>query len=155
MSIEKLIDELEDILEASWNLPLSGGRVIVNADEVRRVLEDLRLKFPKEVIQAKNIVADRTEIIKDAKREAETMVKISEEKIRAMVADSEIVKQAQETANNILSEARTKSKEMKIAASEYVDDLMKRTDQLMTASLSEIRKARQSLRTGSAKSEQI
>lgn len=153
MSMEKLIEELEDILESSWNLPLSGGRIIVNADEVRRVLEDLRLKFPKEVIQAKNIVADRTEIIKDAKREAETMVKISEEKIRAMISDSEIVRQAQEMANEILSEARIKSKEMKMAASEYVDDLMKRTDELMAASLSEIRKARQSLRTGNSKSE--
>lgn len=146
MNIEKLIDELDDIIDASWHLPMSGGKVIVDSKEIRRLLEDLRLKLPNEVTQAKNIVADRTRIIEDAKRESEAMIRISEEKIRSMVSKSEIVKSAQLTAGKIVSDAKVKSREMKAAANEYVEELMKQTDQIMTANLSEVRKARQSLK---------
>ena len=56
MDIDNLMDELEDILEASWRLPLSGGKAMVDTSEVKRILEDIRLALPREVVQAKKIV---------------------------------------------------------------------------------------------------
>ncbi len=145
-TLDSLIEELEDTLEASWKLPLTGGRTVIDASEVKRIVEDLRLKYPQEIKQAKNIVADRNEIIKSAKKEAEDIIKIAEEKVRAVVNQSEIVRKAQAEANKILSDAKMQAREMRMAASGYVDDLMKRTDQILTSGLSEIRKSRQSLR---------
>ena len=40
MDIENLIDEIEDILEVSWHLPLSGGRAVIDSKEIRRILEE-------------------------------------------------------------------------------------------------------------------
>ncbi len=145
MSIDKIIDDLHDIVDNSWGLPLSGGKIIVDSKEIRCLLEDLRLKLPKEIVQAKNIVQERAQIIESAKEEAERMLRASEEKIRTMVNQSEIVKNAQLAASKIISDAKISSKEVKVAANQYVDNLMKEIDQSVTSSLAELRKARQSL----------
>ena len=153
MSIENLMDDLEDVMEASWHLPMSGGKTVIDAGEVKRILEDIRLQLPKEILQARKIIEDRTKIIEDAKHEAQNIIKVSEEKIRAMIEKSEIVKNAQTSANNIISEATKQSKEMKLSANKYAQDVMKQLDEVVTSNLTEIRKARQMLQSSGAVSE--
>ncbi len=148
MDIENLMDELEDILEASWHLPLSGGKAMVDTNDVKRILEDIRLAMPKEMVQAKKIVDERDRILNNAQSEIDTMMKISEEKIKSMVSKSEIVKSAQTSADNIISEATAKAKEIKSSANEYVCNMMKKLDETTSATLAEIRKARQLLQSG-------
>lgn len=145
MDIERLMDELEDILEASWHLPLSGGKAMVDTSEVKRILEDIRLAMPKEVVQARKIVDERDKILNKAQTEIDSMMKISEEKIKSMVSKSEIVKNAQVSADNIIAEATSKAKEIRGSANEYVSNMMKKLDETVTANLTEIRKARRLL----------
>lgn len=146
MNIEDLIDEIDELIDKSFELPLTGGRSVVDASKIRELLEDLRLHMPQEFRQAKAIVADRTQIINDAKKEAESIIKVAQERARIMVDKEEIVKNAQEKANDIMNQSNQKAREMKKAASEYVDDLMRRTDEALSANLSEVRKTRQSLK---------
>lgn len=145
MGIDKIIDDLYEILDSSWNLPLSGGKIIVDSKELRCLLEDLRLKLPKEVIQAQNIVQERSNIIEDAKEEADRMIKASEDRIRTMVNQSEIVKNAQIVANKMVSDAKLESKEIKFAANQYVENLMRDVEHSVSAGLSELKKARQTV----------
>ena len=63
-----------------------------------------------------------------------------------MIAKDEILRQAQAKANDLLSQSQTKAREIRRAANEYVDDLMKRTDEQLTANLAELRKTRQNLK---------
>ena len=153
MDIENLIDELEDIVDVSWHLPMSGGRALIDSKEVRRILEDIRLKLPKEIVQARKIVDDRTKIIEGAKTEVETMMKVSEERVKAMVSKNEIVRNAQMSANSMIAEAASKAKEIKGSANEYVEEMMKQLDQVVASNLAEIRKARQMLRSTDFKPE--
>lgn len=148
MDIENLMEELEDILEASWHLPLSGGKAMVDTNEIKRILEDIRLAMPREIVQARKIVDERNKILDNAQNEIDTMMKISEEKIKSMVSKSEIVKSAQNSADNIISEATAKAKEIKNSANEYVCNMMKQLDDTVTSNLAEIRKARQMLQNG-------
>ena len=113
LEIERLLEELEDVIESSWNLPLSGGRAVVNSKELKRILEDIRLNLPEEIIQANRIIENRARIIEETHTEAANIMKASEEKIKAMINKTEIVKQAQATAQSIISDANTKSKEIK------------------------------------------
>ena len=66
---------------------------------------------------------------------------------RAMIAKDAITQQAQEKANDLLAQTRVKAGEIRKAANEYVDDLMQRTDESIALSLSELRKARQSIKS--------
>ena len=153
MTTEQLIDKLEDLVDQAWSLPLSGGRSVLDADKVRDLLEDLRDSLPQEIRQAKAIVADRSQIINDAKREAETVVRVAEERAKKMINQHEIVKQAQARANDLLAQSQAKAREMRRAANDYVDDLMKRTDEQFTANLAELRKTRQSIKASQRNSQ--
>ncbi len=146
MNVEDLLDEIDEVIDKSFELPLSGGKSVIDVCKIREILEELRLHMPSEFRQAKAIVADRAQIISDAKTEAEAIVKVAQEKAKAMVDKEEVVKTAQEKANEIIEKSTKKSREMKKVASEYVDDLMKRTDEALSEYLSEIRKTRQSLK---------
>ena len=102
--------------------------------------------MPSEIKQARGIVADRADIITNAKKEADSIIRNAEERAKALVAQEEITRLAQEKASEIISASQTKSMEMRKAAQEFVDDLMRRADDGLTANLAEIRKTRASLK---------
>ena len=146
LNVEDLLDELYTMTEKAWGLPLSRGRAVLDCVEVRQILDEIRNNLPKEIRQAKAICADRAQIISDAKREAETTVRVAEERAKAMVNRDEIVKQAQQKANDMISQAQMKIREMRKASNDYIDDLMKRTDEGLASNLAELRKTRQSIK---------
>lgn len=146
MNTEDLLDELYDMVDKAWNLPLSGGRAVLDGEEVKQILDEIRDSLPQELRQAKAIVADRAQIVSDAKREAETIIRVAEERAKAMVNQDEIVKQAQAKANDLISQAQTKFREMRRASNDYIDDLMKRTDDALAENLAELRKTRQNIK---------
>ena len=64
----------------------------------------------------------------------------------AMVNQNEIVKQAQQKANEMLSQAQVRFREMRKASNDYIDDLMRRTDEGLAANLAELRQTRQNIK---------
>lgn len=146
-AVEDLIDELYDVLEKGWSLPLSGGKSFIDSEEAKQILDEIREAIPAEVRKAKAIVADRAQIISEAQREAETIVRVAEEKAKTLVNQEEIVRQAQAKANDIMAQAQVKFREMRKASNDYVEDIMRRTDDAVSASLAELRKTRQSIKS--------
>ena len=144
-AVEDLIDELYDVLEKGWSLPLSGGKSFVDVEEAKQILNEIREAIPAEVRKAKAIVADRAQIISEAQREAETIIRVAEDKAKTLVNQEEVVRQAQARANDIMAQAQVKFRDMRNAANAYVDDIMRRSDDSMAAALAELRKTRQSI----------
>ncbi len=144
MSIEELLEQFDEILDGGVRIP--GKRTIVDIEKLRALIDDIRLNIPGEIKQARGIVADRTDIITNAKREADGIIRSAEERAKALVAQEEITRLAQEKASEIISTAQTKSREMRKAAQEFVDDIMRRADEGLTANLSEVRKTRAALK---------
>lgn len=147
MNVNSLIDELLDVLEKSWRLPLSGGRSVVDPEKVKDLVDKIRTFLPNEIKQAQSIVADRTQIINDAKQEAESIVRSAEEKARTILSKSEMVRQAKLQSDDMITQAQLKSRSLKKAANDYVDDILKSTDDLLAKSLMDFRKTRQSIRS--------
>ena len=145
-NVDELMDELYSLVDRAWKLPMSGGRTVVDGGEVKQLLDELRENLPDETRQARAIVADRAQIIADAKREAEQTISKAEERARKILNQSEIVKQAQEQANYILKQGKAKFDEMKKASNEYVEDLMKRAEDALAENLAELRKTRQNIK---------
>ena len=145
-NVDELMEELYSVVERAWHLPLSGGKAMVDGNEVKLLLDELRDNLPQETRQARAIVADRNQIIADAKREAEGIVRGAEDRAKRMVAQDEITKQANEQANSMINQANNKSREIRKATSEYVDDLLRRTDDALAEGLAELRKTRQGIK---------
>ena len=135
MNIEEILDMLDELLDRAWNLPLSGGRCVIDAEKVREMVDDIRLNLPDEIKQAKAIVKDRTEILSSAKSEAEAIVRKAEERARVMIAQDEVMNQAQ-----------TKSKEIRQASQEFSDEVLRKAEESLAGSLTEVRQTRQALK---------
>ena len=146
MNIDEILDLLDEALEDAWTLPLSGGRRVVDIEKMRELTDDIRLNLPAEVRQAKAIVNDRVEIISTAKKEAASIVKKAEDKARAIVNQDDLTKAAQQKAAEIISQAQMQAREMRQAATEFADNLMKSTKQFLVASMEEVKETRAKLR---------
>lgn len=144
MNMEELLEQLDELLDKGMRFP--GGRVVVETEKVRTLIDNMRLNMPQEVKQARGIVADRVEIINNAKRDAENTIRNAEERAKALVAQEEITKLAQQRANEIVAQAQTKSREMRKAAQDFVEEIMRRADEGLSENLNELRKTRASLK---------
>ena len=146
MSVENILEEMDLLIENATVLPLSNGKILVDAEKMRQMIEDIRLNLPRDIQSAHSIVADRTKIIETARKEAEGVLRQAEERARLMVAKDVITKSAQDKSAELLNQSRAKATEIRKAANVYVDDLMQRTDESIATALSELRKARQDLK---------
>ncbi|MCQ2514120.1 MAG: ATPase [Ruminococcus sp.] len=142
MKVDDLIVQLQDIINEAKAVPFSSGKVMVSSDEIYDILDQIQDNMPTEIRQAKNIVADRKQILTDANRESENIIRAAEERKKAMLNQNEIVREAQAQAKAILEDAKQKSSEIKKAANAYVDNIIKRTEDSISAQLDEIRKTR-------------
>ena len=147
MNIEEVLDLLDELLDKSWGLPLSGGRCVVDAEKVRDFIDDIRINLPTEIKQAKAIVSDRSEILDAAHREAEGIIRKAEERAKALIAQEEIIKISQTKASEILAQTQMQSREIRQAAQSFSDDILRVTEEAIANSLSEVKQTRQALRS--------
>ena len=136
MKVEDLILQLQDVISAAKSMPFSGGKVMVSSDEIYDILDQIQDAMPAEVRQAKNIVADRKQILAEANRESENIIRSAEERKKAMLNQNELVREAQAKAKEIVDDAKQKS----AAANVYVDSIMKRTEEGVATQLEALRK---------------
>ena len=153
MSIETILDQIDEMIDKAWGMPLSGGKCLIEADRLRDMLDDIRGNMPSEIRQAKAIVDDRAEIIATAKKEAEDIVRTAEERARALVLQEEIVKQAQAKANEVILQTQQKCREMRKGTQDFADDLLRRCEETLAKQVSEVHQARQIIRKPVAREE--
>lgn len=144
MTLDELLEQFDEVLDSGIKIP--GRKTVVDIERLRAVVDDIRLNIPSEIKQARGIVADRAEIISTAKREADGIIRNAEENAKAIVSQEAIVKMANEKAAEIITNAQAKSREMRKAAQDFVDDIMRRADDGLTANLAEVRKTRAALK---------
>ncbi len=146
MKIEDLLINLREIVDSAKTVPLMSGKLIVNADEIRELLEDIEDALPQDIRQAKAIAADRNKILTDAKKEQEIIIKNAEERKKALISQSEIVIESQAKANEIIRDAKAKSRDIEKAALARVEEFLKNTDEFMTGQSNEVKKLRQNFK---------
>ena len=142
MKVDDLILQLQDLIGEAKSMPFSGGKVMVNSDDVYDIIDQIQDAMPAEVRQAKNIVADRKQILAEANRESENIIRAAEERKKAMLNQNEIVREAQAKAKEIIDDAKIKSAEIRKAANVYVDSIMKRAEESLSSQLGEVKKTR-------------
>lgn len=152
-NIDDILEQLDDMLDAAWAMPLSGGKVVVDGDKVRDLLDSVRANLPSEIRQARAIVNDRTEIVNTAKKEAEAIIRNAEERRNQILSHEEIVVQAQERANEIHAQTQKRARDMRRTAQEYAEEVLRRTEENLTQQVNQVRQARVSLRSNSKNAE--
>lgn len=150
MTIETILDTIDEMLEKSWGVPLSGGKCVVDAEKIRDLIDEIRINLPSDLKQAKAVVADRNNILLAARNEAEGIIKRAEERAKVLVSEEEIVRVANEKATETLNLAQTKSKEMRQAAFDFSEDMLQKIEKAATECLGSIKETRQALKNTKA-----
>ena len=146
-TVDSILGMMEGIVDSAKISPMTHGKVLIDQEQFLDMLADLRSQLPRELEDARRIVADRSNILETAKKEAEMTTRVAEERARKLVDHDEIVKQAQMKANEIMSTAQLQSRELKKAAMEYADSMLAQVDEQLNKSLIEVRQRRQSFRS--------
>ena len=140
MNVNELLDTIEDALEESANVPLSGGKRIVDVEQIRDYLDEVRAALPGELRQAQQIVNDRAQIVDSANAQAQAIVKKAEERARILVSDAEIVKAAQQRASEITSAAQTEARTLRQTVTDYCENMLRTTEDTMVENAAQVKK---------------
>ena len=151
MNVTELLDTIEDTLEESTSMPLSGGKRLVDVEKVRDYLDDIRANLPGELRQAQQIVNDRAQIVETANAQAQAIVKKAEERARILVSGAEIVKAAQQRASEITSAAQTEARTLRQTVTDYCDNMLKTTEEAMVENAAQVKNVRANLRQNAKK----
>ena len=143
-SIEEIITALYEMVQNAWSLPLGAEKCVLERDKVLDLLDEISNQLPGELKQAKTIVESRNEVITNAKREAESILKQAEQRAQQMMSQEAVYTMAQEEADQMIKNAQNKIKELKQVTNEYVDDALRRTEESISEALNEIKASRSS-----------
>ena len=148
-SLNEVMDMIESLyttVSEAWGVPLGNDKCIVEREAVLNTLNDIKAALPVELAEAKRLVSARDEFIGNAKREAESIRKNAEDSARSMLEKQEIVRVAKAQSAEMVANAEYKSKELRRVANEYVDDLLRRTEETVAEALKTINQSRVSFR---------
>ena len=147
MNAIEILDLMDEMLDKAWNMPMSNGKCVINADRMRELIDDIKRNLPQEIKQARLIVQDRTDILSDARKEADQLVKAAEEKARRLVDQNEITKVAKQNAMEMVQNAQAQARSLKKAANEYVDELLGKNERQLLEAANQVKWARAALHT--------
>jgi cell division septum initiation protein DivIVA len=123
MDVLVLIDKLDDVVHNARPVPLTD-QVRVDREEIYDLLDQMRATIPEEIKQARWIVKERQEMLAEAKREAERIVREAREQQARLISDEEVTKQAERAADEIVEDARTREREIRLGAEDYADEIL-------------------------------
>lgn len=137
MDALELLNELEDIIEKGASVPFSG-RCILERDELLDVLQELRVKLPEDLKQAKWIKEERQRILQEAQAEADEIIKTVEKKAVNMVDENEITKQAITQGQQIVDRATYEKAQIVDSAYNYSDNLLETVEKVVLSTMKEL-----------------
>lgn len=145
MEIFTLLENLEELVENSSKVPFSS-KVMVDKEELGDILEEIRLKLPDELKQAKRIKDERLNIINDAQKESDDLLKEAENKIIQMVDEHVITKQAIMQKEEIVENANRISKEISCGTRDYADAILEKVEDVLRETMQVVHNNRKELK---------
>lgn len=145
MEIFDVIDQLEEIVETSFTVPIIR-KTMVNKPDIMELLSELRLRLPEDLKQAKWVKEERTRIITEAHQEAANIIKETEDQITQMVNEHEITKKAYEQANEIIESAQKNARDIRLGARQYAENVLSSIEERLSGQIEEVKAGRAELR---------
>ena len=140
--IEDIISALYDMIQDARALPLGADKCILERDKVLDMLDEIIAQLPAELKQSRTIVESRNELIGQARREAENIVRQAQQKAAALVEQEAIYLEARRQCQDMFNKTQTRIAELRKASNEYMDDALRRTEEAIAQSLNEVRDTR-------------
>lgn len=141
-NIEDIISALYDMVQDARALPLGADKCILERDKVLDMLDEIIAQLPVELKQARTIVESRNELIGQARREAEALIRQAQEKADKLVEEETIYQEAKRQCQEMVLQTQNRMAELRKASNDYMDDALRRTEEAIAMSLEDVRDTR-------------
>lgn len=112
-----LLERLDEVA-AGPRVPLTS-RILVDEQEYLEIVDQIRLALPEEITRARRLLSDRDRILAEASDRAEHLLGRAEQQIAHRVDDHEIVRAADQRAQELLDAARAQAEDIRRQADDY------------------------------------
>ena len=144
MEIMEIIDMMEETIDKSPVVPLSG-KIVVDKEDLLDYIQEMRLVFPDEVKEAKWVKEERERILTEAENRAQTIQKNAEETQMQLIDEHEITRCAYEQANELVRNASEQAMDIKTDCDQYVEELLNDAEARLDMLLRKIREDREEI----------
>lgn len=141
-NMEDIISALYDMVQDARSVPLAADKCIVERDKVLDMLDEIIAQLPVELKQARTIVESRNELIAQARREAELLVRQATEKAEKMITEEAIYQETKNKCQEMVNQTQVRMAELRRVSNDYMDDALRRTEEAIALSLSDVRDTR-------------
>ncbi|MGI6555484.1 MAG: ATPase [Bacillota bacterium] len=145
MEVMKVLDEIEELVDGSGRVPLTG-KVIIEAEALLDKVDRIRSLLPEELRQAQWVSKERDRILNDAQKEAEELLSKTHLEVKNLAQETEVVKEANTQAGNIIMEAQQKALEIEEGANSYAFDVLKSLEDNLSKILNIVKKGQEELK---------
>ncbi len=140
--IEDIITALYDLIQDARGLPLGADKCIVERDKVLDMLDEISAQLPAELKQSRTIVESRSELIGQAKREAESIIRKAQDEAARLVSQQTIYDEAKRRCAELVAQTQTQIADLRRVSNEYMDDALRRTEEAIAQSLEDVQNTR-------------
>lgn len=153
-NIEEIIGSLYDMVQDARAMPLAADKCILERDRVLDMLDEIIAQLPGELKQSRTIVESRNELINQARREAEGILRQAQEQAKQLVTKEAIYQEAKKRSEELVGQTQERINQLRKAGNEYMDDALRRTEETISQALGEVRDTRMKFRTVTEAQEQ-
>ena len=145
--IEDIITTLYVMVQDARGLPLGADKCILERDKILDMLDEISAQLPAELKQSRTIVDSRNELIGQAKREAEGIIRKAQDEANRLVSQQTIYEEAKRKCAELVAQTKTQIADLRKASNEYMDDALRRTEEAIAQSLDDVRDTRVKFRS--------
>ena len=146
-----LLEDLADFLEDSKPVLGNSSRRQVDINQALDYISDIRDAFPMEFSQARQIVRERQGLLEDAEAECNRMLENARSRALTIASEQEIVRIAQQQAENILADARELERSMRAGAEDYADNVFSHIESTLDSLTENVHRCRERLNNRSGR----
>ena len=144
MDVLVLMDKLDDLVHNTKSVPMTDT-VRVDKEEIYDILDQMRATIPEEIKQARWIVKERQEMLAEAKKEAERIIKDARDRQEQLIGEEEVTKQAERAAEDIVEDARAREREIRLGAEDYADEILNTLEVNLSKFIAAVQRGRERL----------
>ena len=153
-NIEDIIGALYDMVQDARSMPLAADKCILERDRVLDILDVIIAQLPAELKQSRTIVESRNELINQARREAESILRQAQEQAQQMLTKEAIYKEAKQKSDELVGQTQDRINLLRKAGNEYMDEALRQTEETISKALEDVRETRMKFRTVTEAQEQ-
>ena len=144
---EDIIGSLYDLIQDARSMPLASDKCIIERDLALHMLDEIIAQLPGELKQSRTIVESRNELISQARREAEAIIRQAQEQAKELVTKEAIYNEAKRRSEEIAVQTQNRVVQIQKAGNSYMDESLRQTEEVIAKALNEVRETRMKFRS--------